>query len=317
MDGSVENRIVTEQIAQIKAVARFRMRGRRGTLFLAGLIGLLSVALPVVVIEEIMGLWSTLQQATEDMAEILFSVAGASTTGLTLAEVAAMGGSAQTALAEKLTEWSGTYAGELGFSFLSFIYVLLVLGPLALGFCAICTNIIHELPAQSDMALSGFNTFFRALHLCVSKYILLFLAVSLPVPPLSVLMFIVGLMFYYRNCMAGYLFRNDLEGGTAAAVIRSRILMQGNRARRFLLDLSFIGWALLFVFVLWIVSAVAMSLIGLDNEHLFFYTALVLCVVGSLMFSPLLGYRGVAAAEFYRLANLKNAKPAVKRLPGK
>lgn len=61
----------------------------------------------------------------------------------------------------------------------------------------------------------------------------------------SLLLFIPGIIKHYEYCMIPYLIADYPEMETAEAFQLSREMMYGNKMGAFLLDLSFIGWAIL------------------------------------------------------------------------
>ena len=87
---------------------------------------------------------------------------------------------------------------------------------------------------------------------------------------------IVGIVFYYfALCfsLTGFLLLDDHDLGTIDAMAASYKMMQGNKLRRFLIDLSFIGWILLGLLsagigLLWIIPYIS-------DTHVRFYMELI------------------------------------------
>ena len=61
----------------------------------------------------------------------------------------------------------------------------------------------------------------------------------------TLLLIIPGIIAAYRYALAPYLMAENPDMGIWEAIDRSKALMQGNKARLFWLQLSFIGWRLL------------------------------------------------------------------------
>lgn len=122
------------------------------------------------------------------------------------------------------------------------IVAFLIGGAIELGACAFHTRLsLGERPPFS--ALFGrFDIFVKALGLRL--FVLLFTVLW------SLLLVIPGIIAYYRYAMAPYLMAEYPQMGVREAVNRSKELMQGNKARLFWLNLSFIGWMLASIFTL-------------------------------------------------------------------
>lgn len=117
-------------------------------------------------------------------------------------------------------------------SFLSF----LVAGAFTLGICAINILIVNQKKFTIETLFIGFNDFLRSIiaFLLVAIYTFLW---SLLIIPAFIKPFSYSMTFYIMN---------DNKNLTAdEAITESRKLMDGNKMRLFLLNLSFIGWILL------------------------------------------------------------------------
>jgi len=76
--------------------------------------------------------------------------------------------------------------------------------------------------------------------------------------------------------------------------------MKQNKGNRFMLDFSFIGWLALSFLAQYLLSNLAFSLmLAFGADVSMFTEQLVVTILGSIAFAPLLAYRGVAAAEYY------------------
>ena len=64
----------------------------------------------------------------------------------------------------------------------------------------------------------------------------------------SLLLLIPGIIKHYSYAMTDYILKDEPELCNNAAIERSMAMMEGNKMKLFLLDLSFIGWAILCLF---------------------------------------------------------------------
>ena len=61
----------------------------------------------------------------------------------------------------------------------------------------------------------------------------------------SLLLVVPGVIKYYSYAMTDYILKEEPEMKNNAAIEKSMAMMENNKMKLFLLDLSFIGWALL------------------------------------------------------------------------
>ncbi|GHT21911.1 hypothetical protein FACS189430_02820 [Bacteroidia bacterium] len=88
----------------------------------------------------------------------------------------------------------------------------------------------------------GFRNYFKVLGpmLLVGLYTFLW----------TLLFIVPGIIKAYSYAMTAYILHDDLTVGADEAIERSKAMMNGYKAKLFLLDLSFIGWGLLCVLTL-------------------------------------------------------------------
>ncbi|MDO4553385.1 MAG: DUF975 family protein [Bacillota bacterium] len=122
-------------------------------------------------------------------------------------------------------------------SFIGDLYLLIVTGPITLGYLSFILAVFRQREASPGMVLYGFERFGKALGLYIMISIFCFLW--------SLLLVIPGIIAWYRYRMAFYLLCDEPGLGILEAINRSKGLMRGNKAKLFCLDLSFIGWFLL------------------------------------------------------------------------
>lgn len=137
-------------------------------------------------------------------------------------------------------------------SFLSYFYIgyiaqLIIAGPFALGFAIVSCDIAHgkDAPRIQDF-FGGFKNFGAAFLLNLLNGIFIFLW--------SLLLIIPGIIKSFAYSMSFYILRDNPDM-SAGDVRRASIeMMKGNKWRYFCLMFSFIGWHLLSVLTLGILS---------------------------------------------------------------
>jgi uncharacterized membrane protein len=264
-----EKRIIHEPPGKIREAARKAMKGHMSTLIMSAALLLLCVQLPLIFIEQITGLWNTMDAALTEYFEMYSSFDYLA-----------------------VNELAGTYAGSLGFSFASFLFVLFIPGPLTLGLSYVWLYVIRGKETFADMIFSGFGNFTRVVAMDTFRRILIFLW--------SILLVVPGIIAYYRYNLAFFLLADNPKMRSFEAVSLSKYYMQQNKGNRFYLDLSFIGWFALAVFTFYIINNIVIAIIFLNGTELtMFLQLLVMSLTGSIVFAPVMAYRGVAAAEYY------------------
>lgn len=126
------------------------------------------------------------------------------------------------------------------------VAVLLLSGPLMLGFTMVCLAVSRRQGASLSKLFEGFSRFGDSLVLFLLMDIFIFLW--------SLLLVIPGIIKMYSYSMSWFVLhdRPDLTGNEARK--RSMYLMKGHKWRLFCLDFSFIGWYLLSALTLGILS---------------------------------------------------------------
>lgn len=134
---------------------------------------------------------------------------------------------------------------------LSYVYVgaiaeFLIAGPLALGFSMLCLDVIRGKNVRVEGLFGGFRNFGGAFLLNLINGIFIFLW--------TLLFIIPGIikMFSYR--MGFYILADNSDLSANEARKRSMEMMRGHKWRLFCLEFSFIGWWLLCVLTLGILS---------------------------------------------------------------
>lgn len=136
-------------------------------------------------------------------------------------------------------------AKMLVISVISFCLRLLVFNPLMVGCRGFFTR-NTEAPAELNEVKNGYQPYGRTVGAMFLRDLFLFLW--------ALLLFIPGLIKHYSYRMVPYILADDPEIGAMDAISLSREMMDGHKWNAFVLDLSFIGWALL--------SALTLGLLG-------------------------------------------------------
>lgn len=126
------------------------------------------------------------------------------------------------------------------------VAVLLLSGPLMLGFTMVCLAVSRRQGASLSKLFEGFSRFGDSLVLFLLMDIFIFLW--------SLLLVIPGIIKMYSYSMSWFVLhdRPDLTGNEARK--RSIYLMRGHKWRLFCLDFSFLGWYLLSALTLGILA---------------------------------------------------------------
>jgi len=196
--------------ASIKAEARADLRGKNPSVYLVSLVYL-------VIVYVIQYLSSRLLLPDFDELKRLILEYDAADTGWLVRYVTAMQPSG---LAELLN-----FALSIILTILSF------------GFNFFALKISRGIAAGYGDLFDGFGLFF--------KVFLLSLVMGIFVALWSLLFIIPGIVAAYRYSMAIYILMDDPELGVMDCIRESKRITQGHKGKLFVLDLSFIGWAIL------------------------------------------------------------------------
>lgn len=154
--------------------------------------------------------------------------------GLTLAQLLSSGYATENP--EVLVQWyisvrPGVFAYVIDvlLNFMSYL--------LYAGFVIFVLRMIRQQPNSLWNLMDGFQSFLKIIGLNIITGIFTFLW--------SLLFIIPGIVAAYRYRQALYLLLDHPEMGIFECIRESKRLMRGHKAELFILDLSFIGWALL------------------------------------------------------------------------
>ena len=268
----LQKRIVNDPAWMIRDAARRTMKGRRGLLFFSSMLYLICASLPILFVEQIAGLMDVMEKMYSDYLALL-----------------------ESSPATALQELSLAYSDKISVSPASFLFILLIPGPLTLGLSSIWLHVIRGREAYADMVFSGFSNFFRVIVMDALRRIIMILFAFLFVIP--------GIMAYYRYNLTFFLLADNPSMKPHEALSLGRYYMRFNKMNRFFLDLSFTGWFVLSAVVLIFASnAVTLVMMEAGAEPSVFIQYLIVTVLASVIFAPVYAYRGMAAAEYYHRA---------------
>jgi uncharacterized membrane protein len=189
--------------------------------------------------------------------------------------------------------WYTENADKLGAtSRFSAIYAILVTGALSLGLTIVHMAVIRRKEAKTLTLFDGFSQLPKAAAIYVLTRIMIFLWALLFIVP--------GVIAYYRYSLVYYLVADNPDIGILAAIRLSGDMMRGNKQKRFFLDLSFLGWCLPPVIFLGYFFSFFSSMALENGGRGLFILYMGIYLMVAALFSFVLSYRGVAAADFYQ-----------------
>ena len=156
------------------------------------------------------------------------------------------------------------------------VYTLLVTGPLALGISIFSLNVFRNEEPAASQVFHGFEKFRKAFLLSLVIGLLIMLRLLLIIPgvilsvfvpflaPLTIALCIPAIIAALKYSQAFFILVDNPEFGVMECITKSKELMGGNKAKYFLLNLSFIGWALLAA----IPVGIYVSMVSLNAQHL-------------------------------------------------
>ena len=140
-------------------------------------------------------------------------------------------------------------------SFLAIVSIIIA-GPMALGYTSFSLNISRNKEAMVEDVFSGFQNFGTSLGAYLLMLIFIFLW--------SLLLIIPGIIAALSYSMTFYILADDPSIKPMDAIDKSKAMMQGNKWKYFLLNIRFIGWAILCLFTfgigfLWLIPYIQIS----------------------------------------------------------
>lgn len=189
-------------------------------------------------------------------------------------------------------------------SYVGMLLSLIVIGAITFGVSWIFLNAVREEKIQVKglfYAFQPISMLFKTLGLALFQ--LLFISLW------SMLFVVPGIIAAIRYSQAFFIMADDNTKGIRQCVNESKEIMQGNKMKYFLVNLSFIGWQLLAAVVLSVLVGgifgfIYMQLFALTTSEsmLILYVNLVsviMTVVSIVIIAPITAYIYVTKAAFY------------------
>lgn len=114
--------------------------------------------------------------------------------------------------------------------------------PMVWGMNVAFLEVSRGMKVEYGRLIDGYKDFARIALTGLLKYVYIILW--------TLLLIIPGIVKCYSYSMTEFILRDDPEISCNAAIEKSMQMMRGNKMKLFLLDLSFIGWAILCIFTL-------------------------------------------------------------------
>jgi uncharacterized membrane protein len=167
------------------------------------------------------------------------------------------------------------------------IVILVIGGAGKLGYAEFNLNLIDGNQAELSDLFSQFNRLGDGfcMNFLVGLYTFLW----------SLLFVIPGIVKAYSYAMTPYILSENPEISADYAITKSKNMMMGNRWRLFCLEISFIGWQLLYI--LPVLVSMPLILIGTAGFVLWGLLSFSIVFVSNLFLVP---YQEAARAAFYR-----------------
>ena len=125
-------------------------------------------------------------------------------------------------------------------SYIPVVGTILVALPMMYGYSIVMLSVMRGGEMNIGGLFDGFNDFGRIVGTKLLQAIYTFLWTLLLVIP--------GIIKNYSYAMTDFILKDQPELAINAAIEKSMAMMDGNKMKLFLLDLSFIGWAILCLF---------------------------------------------------------------------
>ena len=125
-------------------------------------------------------------------------------------------------------------------SYIPVVGTILVALPMMYGYSIVMLSVMSGGEMNIGGLFDGFNDFGRIVGTKLLQAIYTFLWTLLLVIP--------GIIKNYSYAMTDFILKDQPELANNAAIEKSMAMMDGNKMKLFLLDLSFIGWAILCLF---------------------------------------------------------------------
>lgn len=139
---------------------------------------------------------------------------------------------------------SPAYLAIASFAGMLSMVTFVIGGPLKVGYARFCLKLADGRPVEFKDLFSGFDVFGEAF--------LLQLRIGLRILGWMLLLIVPGIVAAYRYSQAFFLLAENPGMKSGECIERSKEMMQGHKWQLFVLELSFLGWALLCILTLFI-----------------------------------------------------------------
>lgn len=265
-----QNIIITERCQALRQLGRNALRGKWWQAILAVVIYTLILNVPVAIFDNLFGI---------NMANLVTS------DGYTYDMDVEM--------------YAQLYNSMPHTSILSSIWVILIAGPLMLGLMIFFLAAFRGHNVVARDVFLGFERFGKALGLLLFQGLFIFLW--------SLLFIIPGIIASIRYSQAFYVLADDPGKSIRQCMNESKSMMNGNKAKYFLLSLSFIGWMILAAIPGSLLQGIISTLTDSDAA------AGAVTVIAALLMTPVYAYMYSAFAGFYEILSghlIKETEPA-------
>lgn len=256
-----QNIIITERLSALRQLGRNALRGKWKSATVAIMIVIMCVYLPALILNEIIGYKAGNYLLNWGPFKLYY---------------------------ESHPEAYTQYSNDLSsFSPLASLYILLIAGAFMLGVSLFFLASFRGHDVASKDVFLGFERFGKALGLMLFQSLFVFLW--------SCLFLIPGIIAAIRYSQAFFILADDPEKPIRQCMDESKAMMRGNKAKYFLLNLSFIGWILLASIPAGLISGIAQTMS--DSPAV----GICVSVIGYLLLAPVYAYMYSTVAGFYEI----------------
>lgn len=128
---------------------------------------------------------------------------------------------------------------SLFMSIITSIIILAITAPLSIGKCKFFINLANESNPKFSDLWYGFNNILKAVLVTLLVGIIVFIG--------TILLIIPGIILAFRYSQVYYIMAENPEISVMDCLKESARIMKGHKINLFILQLSFIGWAILMV----------------------------------------------------------------------
>lgn len=182
-------------------------------------------------------------------------------------------------------------------SYVASFYTLFFTGVFSVGLASFFISFLRSRDINVGYLFNGFEYYLKCLGLFIMISIFTFLWLLLLIVP--------GIIAGYRYSQAFFILADDPSKGIMQCIEESKYMMNGNKAKLFCLQISFIGWVLLAVAGIGVIDMIFSSIT--DNDVVIF----IVTNCSMVLLSIVLAYMETATTIVYEmLSGHLKAKPA-------